>query len=179
MKPECLIEGYDLEVFTPPCSPGTVRFSAHVCLAVDLGAVLPYLNAVLPQARYNRAAPALSWQKDTHEIVFHPHQIAVGNLIDRAEAEHVVQTVVDLVNQTWAKRAEIEPDYTAPQRLAPMKVYQLLPQTNCRVCGQPTCFTFTLKLIAGETSLAACHPLLEVEFADKNDQLQTMLATAP
>lgn len=179
MNSECLIEDYDLEVFTPPCSPGTVRFSAYVHLVVDLGALLPYLNAVLPQARYNQAAPALSWRNDTHEIVFHPHQIAVGNLTDRAEAKQIAQAVVDLVNQTWAKRAEIEPDYSAPQRLAPMSVFKLLPQTNCRACGQPTCFTFSLKLIAGETSLTACPRLLEAEFADRYAQLQGMLAAAP
>ena len=58
-----LIERYDLEVFTPPCSPGDERFSAIAHLPVDIRAALPYLNATLRGAAYSQVAQALSWRK--------------------------------------------------------------------------------------------------------------------
>jgi ArsR family metal-binding transcriptional regulator len=162
-----VIERYDLEVFTPPCSPGTVRFCAIARFDVDICAVLPYLNAVLPGARYNPAAGALVWWSDDHEIVFGASQIAVGNLEDRTEAEQVVQAMVAQVNHTWAERATITPDHTAYRRSRPMDVYRLLPRTNCKVCGQPTCFTFALKLIAGQAAPDDCRPLVDSGGVDR------------
>src|SRR3989304_5066658 len=42
-----LIEHYDLEVFTPPCDPGSERFAATARLTTDISGVFPYLNATL------------------------------------------------------------------------------------------------------------------------------------
>ena len=50
-----LIEHYDVEVFTPPCEPGAERFSAKALLLTDISEALPYLNATLRGAVYNRA----------------------------------------------------------------------------------------------------------------------------
>jgi ArsR family metal-binding transcriptional regulator len=95
-----LIEHYQLEVFTPPCSPESIRFAAKVQFAGDIREVLPYLNAELDGAQYNPAAPALTWRRDAHHIVFNVNEIAIGNLVDRAEAEVLARELVDLVNRT-------------------------------------------------------------------------------
>jgi ArsR family metal-binding transcriptional regulator len=60
-----------------------------------------------------------------------------------------------------------------------MAVYTLLPKTNCRKCGQPTCFTFALKLAASQVSLEDCSPLFEPENADKLAALQAIIIDAP
>lgn len=165
------ITHYDLEVFTPPCSPGSVRFAAHVTFDADIADLLPYLHAALDGARYNPAAPALSWDTEGHAIVFTPGQIAIGNLEDRAEAQALAEQMIALVNQTAARQSEIEPDHTAHQRPKPFEVYGLLPQTNCRECGHATCLIFGLKLIAGEAALDGCPHLTAARYA----QLEGML----
>ncbi len=48
-----LIDGYDIEVFTPPCEPGAERFAARARLTTDISVVLPYLNATLRGAVYH------------------------------------------------------------------------------------------------------------------------------
>jgi ArsR family metal-binding transcriptional regulator len=169
-----LIECYRVDVFTPPCSPGSVRFAAIVHLETDLRDTLPYLNSAMPDARYNPSAPALNWHAGDHEIVFGSDQIAIGNLADRAEAESIARDMVDLVNRTWAERAALTPDHTAHQRAAPMQVYALLPRTNCRACGQATCFQFALQLIAGQAALADCPSLAEPAYSDQRARLMTL-----
>lgn len=174
-----LIEQYDLDVFTPPCDPGAERYAAKALLAVDISAVLPYLNATLRGAVYHREAQALTWKKGAHNIAFHAHEIATSNVADREVAIQELDGLVELVNRTWERRDEIEPSTETRQRPAPMAVYQLLPQTNCRACGEPSCFTFALKLVAGQRTTADCPPLQEPGYAGQMAALQALLPAAP
>ena len=40
--------------------------------------------------------------------------------------------------------------------LTGLQIFKLLPNTNCRKCGYPTCLTFAMKLAAGKESLEKC-----------------------
>lgn len=40
--------------------------------------------------------------------------------------------------------------------LSGIQIYKLLPQTNCKDCGFPTCLAFAMKLAAKQVELAAC-----------------------
>ncbi|NLE77703.1 MAG: acetyl-CoA decarbonylase/synthase complex subunit gamma, partial [Chloroflexi bacterium] len=40
--------------------------------------------------------------------------------------------------------------------LSGLEIYKLLPKTNCRDCGFPTCLAFAMKLAAKQVELAAC-----------------------
>ncbi len=171
-----LIEQYDLEVFTPPCDPGAERFSAVARLVTDIREVLPYLNATLRGAVYNAAAPALTWKKGGHNIAFHPYEIAVSNVEDRDAAIAEVEGLIRLVNRTWEQRAEIEPSYEVRRRPGLMEVYKLLPRTNCKACGQATCFVFANKLVAGHVRLPDCPLLSEPQYAEQQAQLADLLA---
>lgn len=174
-----LIEKYDLEVFTPACEPGAERYAAVARLTADISAALPYLNATLPGAVYHRAANALIWKKGGHAIAFHAFEIATSNVDDKDAAVKEIDGLVALVNRTWERRAELAPDYVTRQRPTPMAVYKLLPQTNCKQCGEPTCFTFALKLAASQRKITDCPPLLEPRFAEKLAALRAIVIEAP
>jgi ArsR family metal-binding transcriptional regulator len=170
-----IIKKVDLEVTTPPCEPGAERFGAIARLVEDIREVLPYLNATLRGAVYNAAGPTLTWKKGGHNIVFHPYQIAVSNVADRETALREVQELVELVNRTWERRGEIQPDWTTRRRVGPMDIYNLLPRTNCRACGQPTCYTFALKLALGQVRIHDCPLLHEPAYAAELAQLQALV----
>jgi ArsR family metal-binding transcriptional regulator len=171
-----LIDKYDLEVTTPPCEPGAERFSGVARLVTDIREALPYLNATLRGAVYNDSAPALTWKKGGHNVAFHPYQIAVSNVEDRDAAVKEVEGLVKLVNRTWERRDEIEPDHEMHRRPGPLDIYKLLPQTNCKACGQPTCYTFALKLAVGQVTLSDCPVIQEPEYAGQWAQLRGMVA---
>jgi ArsR family metal-binding transcriptional regulator len=86
---------------------------------------------------------------------------------DRQAAVEELDGLIKLVNRTWERRAELAPDFTTRQRPTAMGVYKLLPGTKCKQCGQPTCWNFTLKLVATQVMLAACPPLHEPAYADR------------
>jgi len=174
-----LIEQYDLEVFSPPCNPGAERNAARARLTVDISEILPYLNATLRGAVYHPTANALTWKKGGHNIAFHAYEIASSNVEDREVAEKELKGLIDLVNRTWECRAEIQPDFKTRQRPTSMAIYKLLPRTNCKLCGEPTCYTFALKLAASQKKLVDCPLLFEPQYVDKLVALEKIAIEAP
>ncbi|MDX1437568.1 MAG: (Fe-S)-binding protein, partial [Anaerolineales bacterium] len=45
--------------------------------------------------------------------------------------------------------------------LTGIQIYKLLPQTNCKDCGFPTCLAFSMKLAAKQVELSACPHVSE------------------
>jgi ArsR family metal-binding transcriptional regulator len=174
-----LIEKYDVEVFTPPCEPGAERFSAIARLTTDISEVLPYLNATLRGAIHHPSANALTWKKGGHNIAFHSYEVATSNVEDREGAEKELKGLIELVNRTWERRAEITPDTTTRQRPTPMAIYKLLPNTNCKQCGEATCYSFALKLVVSQKKIADCPPLAEPQYAKKRAALEGIVIEAP
>ena len=53
--------------------------------------------------------------------------------------------------------------------LTGIQIYKLLPQTNCKECGYPTCLAFAMKLAAKQVELTACPyvtPEAKVQLAE-------------
>jgi ArsR family metal-binding transcriptional regulator len=173
-----LLQTYHLTIFAPPCEPGAERWNVKAALDDDIGDALPYLNATLKGAIYNHAARALIWRMGGHSIAIRPREIAINNLKDREAAATEVRRVMEIVNRAWERRAEITPSIEMRQRLKPMDIYRLLPATNCRACGQPTCFTFALKVTASELEPEQCPPLFTDAYREKREKLLALLEGA-
>jgi 4Fe-4S ferredoxin len=59
--------------------------------------------------------------------------------------------------------------------LQPLQIYRMLPRTNCKLCGSPTCYAFAFDLISRSKSLSSCPLLLQEEFAENLQLLKEML----
>jgi 4Fe-4S ferredoxin len=65
------------------------------------------------------------------------------------------------------------------QRPASMTIFKLLPHTNCKQCGERTCYTFAIKLAASQKKLADCLPLAEAQYAKQRRALETLVGEGP
>ncbi|HZY42319.1 MAG TPA: (Fe-S)-binding protein [Anaerolineae bacterium] len=64
-------------------------------------------------------------------------------------------------------------DRRAPR---PLDVWTLLPQTNCKQCGEATCMAFAVGLLQHKRSVIECPPLhADDAFADRRVTLEAML----
>ena len=45
--------------------------------------------------------------------------------------------------------------------LTGIDIFKLLPKTNCKACGDPTCLAFAMKLAASKAQLSACPYITE------------------
>ena len=171
-----LIRSYELRLQMPKCSPFAERSSATALLLNDIGAVLPYLNAVLPEARYAPNAPAITFGLDGYHVAIWPREILVSNCTGEEEARGVLEEVARLVNETWVHREEIEPDHRGFEELTALEALRLLPCTNCKRCGEAACLAFAMKLVSRQADIAVCEPLFEPGCEEKREKLLGELA---
>jgi ArsR family metal-binding transcriptional regulator len=173
-----LIESYKLEIEVSAHSVEEFEYEAIAYLPVDIREVFPYLNATLRNGTYFSDGPAFSWRQGDHGIGFWPDRIAVDHLESREQATEIIEQLVQVVNEHWEKRGEIEPDTTMRENLQPLELYRLLPRTNCKACGDSSCFSFALKLAAGQVKLEQCTPLYaEGDNEEQRTQLESLIKT--
>ncbi len=68
---------------------------------------------------------------------------------------------MDRINNIWENHANLEPSYDTWKRPKVLEVFKLLPRTNCKECGVPTCMAFADGLSKGNKRPEECSPLLE------------------
>ncbi len=161
-----LIPQYDLSLITPACFPGAPAWKAELHLPGDISEVLPFLNAELEGAEYDPGAGVLLWQKDYRKYAFRAHQIDIAPVEEREEAQRLAERAVELVNDIWARRREIEPREEG-KRPPPsfLAIYRLLPATNCGECGYATCMAFANALSRDPKKQSLCPYLPAGEYA--------------
>jgi ArsR family metal-binding transcriptional regulator len=151
-----LLEGYREEIFLPECNSSFQSLHCIAHLDQDIGAVLPYLNAVLGGDSYIKDPPSVTFKSQGKLITVHAHKIAVNALRDEAEAHAVIEWLKKEINDAWKNRATITPKYDGKSKPHLLDVYKLLPKTNCRKCGQPTCMMFASLATEGVKGYGDC-----------------------
>jgi len=154
-----LLTGYSLEIFKSKCDAKATGVHCFAHLNDDVAEVLPFLNTVLRGFVYTKEPPALSLKNYGKLITIHPRKIAVNALRDGEEAEKIVAWLQREINETWDRRAEIEPSTASMRQPVLMEVLKLLPKTNCRQCNQATCMVFAARVIEGSMDQNDCPPL--------------------
>lgn len=174
-----IAKDYEMHLDAPACEPGAEYWNATARFQEDLSAVFPYLNAKWKEVIYSPNAQQITWSFEGHAVAIKPFEITISNLPDRDTATIEMEKIVGEINRIWMDREKITPLHKPRKRLVAMEVYQLLPQTNCRICGEPTCFAFASKITVGEADPKQCTPLFaEDQYAEKRQKLQEMLAEA-
>jgi ArsR family metal-binding transcriptional regulator len=62
--------------------------------------------------------------------------------------------------------------------LKALDLFKLLPGTNCRQCGEPTCLAFAVKLAGRDIVIAKCNPLFSEKYKEKREVLLELLHAA-
>jgi len=140
----------------------------------DISEVLPYLNAILENGLFNRHAPALSFNKEFRRINLYPNEITITKALNTTDAFQVIDEIKELINDTWAQKEHITPDYTKRVKPNVLQVYELLPKTNCKQCQEPTCLAFAAKLIQGEQKTDHCLPLQDSKNVELREALEEL-----
>jgi ArsR family metal-binding transcriptional regulator len=142
----------------------------------ELGEVIPYLATLPGVIAFNPDALTLTFRRPRGFMTLYPDKVYITQLADSEEGLELFKALVEAVNATWEKRAELAA-MTAPRR-APrhLDLWELLPRTNCGQCGEATCLAFAVGLIQRTRSLAECWPLQgDATYADRRATLEAML----
>jgi ArsR family metal-binding transcriptional regulator len=154
-----LFKSYRKKIFRPECNPGfeSVHCIAH--LDQDISEVLPYLNAVLGGFEYLKDAPAVIFRSQGKLITVHGRKIAINALRDEDEADKILSWLQREINDAWENRASIEPSCEGAPKPKVIEILKLLPRTNCKECGEPTCMVFAARVVEGVKTATDCPPI--------------------
>ncbi|OFW68614.1 MAG: hypothetical protein A2V52_04360 [Actinobacteria bacterium RBG_19FT_COMBO_54_7] len=169
-----LIDSYEIEMFSPPCDPGSPIWGARVRTNTDLGECMPYVNASVKNAFYDPNTSTLVWREGSHKYALRENVISINMLKDRDHAERVAGKITARINEIWEQRGEITPLNTG--RVIPklLDILKLLPRTNCKECGYPSCMAFAAQLVEGEKSAEDCPPLNDEDWGDNLHKLREL-----
>ena len=144
-----LLKSFSKEIVRAECNPSfeSVHCIAH--LDQDIEPVLPYLNAVLGGFEYLKDPPAVMFKSQGRLITVQGRKIAINALKDAAEADKILAWLQQEINETWDKHDQIRPSYEGTPKPKVIEILKLLPKTNCKQCGLPTCMVFATRVAEG------------------------------
>jgi ArsR family metal-binding transcriptional regulator len=128
----------------------------------DVGEAIPYLNAILGGFAYQKTPPSVTFKAHGKLITVHAKKIAVNALKDEDEATRIIEWLKCEINSAWENREKIEPLYEAIPQPKVIEILRLLPKTNCKECGRPTCMVFAAQMAEGAKGPEDCLPLDDV-----------------
>lgn len=152
---------YRKEIFRPECNPGFQSLHCIAHLDQDIREVLPYLNSALGGHTYTKDPPSVTFKVHGKLITVHPDQIAVNALKDEDEADKILEWLRQEINEAWESRDRIQPSFEGLSKPQILEVLRLLPRSNCRRCGQPTCMVFAILAADGAKGPEDCPALLD------------------
>jgi len=165
-----------------PCNLHPERIKVIAKTATDMTELLPYLvTALREQGKsvvYNKAAGTITLKKDLHIISIHAQKLAVTYLEDLEQGEEFFRYYQQIINEVAEKKEQIEPTMESNKPLTALDIYQYLPQTNCRRCGETTCLALAAKIAGQQVSLEKCGVLREAGSKQKRADLIALLEGA-
>ncbi len=159
-----LLKSYRMELFNNECMPSAMSVQCFAHLDQDVSLALPYLNALLVGFEYIKEPPSVTFRTQGKLITVYGLKIAINAIKDESEARKIVEWLIREINDAWEKRDEIEPSYEGMPRPKVIEILKLLPKTNCKECGAPTCMVFATKVMQGIKDEEDC---LEIENTNK------------
>jgi ArsR family metal-binding transcriptional regulator len=167
-----LLTSFSKEIFRPECNPSFQSLHCIAHLDQDIAKALPYLNATLGGFEYLKDPPAVTFRLHGKLITVHPREIAVNALRDEEEADKILEWMKREINDAWDNREKITPSCEGSPKPKILEILKLLPKTNCRECGQPTCMVFAALAAQGVKDEEDCPALAQ----ENKRLLQTYLA---
>ena len=163
--------------YVAPCIADEKKIRLIAYFSCDISEILPFLNAVIKGASYNKNAPTLTFTKGRRMINLYNIKIAIAKADDIIDAWNILNELKELINKTYHNRDKIKPNYEEKVKITALQIYGWLPKTNCKICGEATCLAFAVKLLLGEQRLENCKPLfIDDKFIENKLIMQELTA---
>ena len=178
--PESFVKRIDIKEIMPcTVEANGIKFFAQA--DKTLNEVLLVLYLVIPNAKFSEKIGALTYKNQERIVtIFSSGRISMTHVKDRQLAEKLVEKLRILINRSYIylkTHGPPEPSLAESKRnLNAMKLYEKLPRTDCKECGEQSCFGFAARLFLGEKLPQDCPQLTTVQKAETKNQLDRMLA---
>jgi len=157
-----------------PCIADKTRFRIIAKFLPPLGGALKLLEPLFPRARYSEKIGALIIQRGTILItIYSSGNVTMTMIKSEAEAKETLEGLKNTINEAIVKG--VTPVPREKVKVDHMEIYEYLPKTDCKICGEQSCYSFAIRLIGRETTLDKCTPLLETKYATNIEHLRALM----
>jgi len=157
-----------------PCIADSSKFRIIARYEPALEGALKLLEPLFPRARYSDKIGALIIQRGNILITLYSSgNVTMTMIKSESEAREILNDLRNTINRAIAEG--ITPAPRERIRVDHAEIYNYLPRTDCRKCGEQSCYAFAIRLAAGETVLDRCSPLLEADYATNLEHLRALL----
>ena len=141
----------------------------------SLAEVLPYLATLPGILAYNPEAHTLTFRRPVGFMTLYADRVYITQVKNADEGLELLAALKDAINATWDHRAELVAVTVGRRAPRPLDVWTLLPQTNCKQCGEATCLAFAVGLLQHKRSVIDCPPLhADDQLTDRRATLEAM-----
>ena len=162
--------------YTLPClaEPGKIIVIGQPNRSLD--EVIPYLATLPGIIAYNPTALTLTFRRQPGFMTLYTDKVYITQLKDSDEGLELLKALVNAINATWEHRAELIAATKARRSPRWLDILTLLPQTNCKQCGEVTCMAFAAALLQEKRILIECLPLASDQaFGERRATLEAIL----
>lgn len=161
---------------TLPClaEPGKIIVIGKPDRSLD--EVIPYLATLPGVIAYNPETLTLTFRRQPGFLTLYPDKVYLTQVLDAQAGLDILGALKEAINATWEHRHELTA--VTKRRRAPrhLDIWELLPRTNCKQCGEATCLAFAVAIIQQQRTLDECQPLLnDPALSDRRATLEAML----
>lgn len=109
-------------------------------------------------------------------LTVYADRVYITQVKDLEEGVALLGALTEAINATWKHRDALTAVTAHRRAPRPLDVWALLPQTNCKQCGEATCMAFAFALLQQRRTLEECPPLQDdAAFADRRAAIEAML----
>jgi ArsR family metal-binding transcriptional regulator len=141
-----------------------------------LDEVLPYLATLPGVIAWNPEALTLTFRRPHGFMTLYKDKVCITQVVDSTEGLQLFDALKEAVNAVWEKRTELIAVPTRKRAPRHLDIWELLPRSNCGMCGESTCLAFAVAVIQQKRSLAECLSLTtDPSFDERRVTLEAML----
>ena len=161
---------------TIPCLAEPGRIIVIGKPSQTLGEVLPYLATLPGIIAWNPELPTLTFRRPHGFMTLYNDKVYITQVVDTAEGLELFATLVEAINAVWERRAELIAVTTKKRAPRHLDIWELLPRSNCKQCGEASCLAFAVGLLQHKRVLAECTPLQsDPSLTDRKGTLEALL----
>lgn len=158
-----------------PCIADSSKCRIIARLEPPLGGVLKLLESLFPRSRYSENLGVLIIQNGNKMItVYSTGAVTLTMINNSEEAMLILADLKETINGAIEKG--VTPAAREKIRVDHAEIYKYLPnKSNCHICGEQSCYSFAIRLVAGETTLDGCTVLNDGKYAVNLEHLRVLM----
>jgi DNA-binding CsgD family transcriptional regulator/ArsR family metal-binding transcriptional regulator len=139
-----------------------LNWGAYFKFDNDIRELFPFINGNVANVRYQLRPLHVQFIYNEVACTLYPIEAMVAPLRGQAHADDYIEGLIVFLNDLYEKRDTLTPSHKVYQRpVSVVEIVKMLPLTNCRNCGYPTCMAFAAAIRKGNARPEDCPDFAE------------------